>query len=65
VDASSSQSVNAACPFLELSETDASGEAYVMLKGYTETEEGWLALQTALERFIGKFHRRCICNDVF
>ncbi|KAF9364079.1 hypothetical protein BGX34_002581 [Mortierella sp. NVP85] len=52
VDASSSQSVNAACPFLELSETDASGEAYVMLKGYTETEEGWLALQTALEKFI-------------
>ncbi|KAF9995902.1 hypothetical protein BGZ65_008482, partial [Modicella reniformis] len=53
VDASSSQSVNAACPFLELSEdVDNSGEAFVTLKGYTETEEGWLALQTALDRFL-------------
>lgn len=44
------------CPFLEQSEhVDAQGRTYVTLKGYTETEEGWKSLQSALERFIGKF----------
>ncbi|KAG9320349.1 hypothetical protein KVV02_000106 [Mortierella alpina] len=41
------------CPFLEQSESqDADGRMYVTLKGYTETEEGWRVLQSALERFI-------------
>ncbi|KAF9958211.1 hypothetical protein BGZ70_009264 [Mortierella alpina] len=41
------------CPFLEQSEgQDADGRMYVTLKGYTETEEGWRVLQSALERFI-------------
>ncbi|KAF8948034.1 hypothetical protein BGZ52_007227, partial [Haplosporangium bisporale] len=41
------------CPFLEQSEhVDAQGRTYVTLKGYTETEEGWKSLQSALERFI-------------
>lgn len=44
------------CPFLEQSEhVDAHGRTYVTLKGYTETEEGWKSLHSALERFIGKF----------
>ncbi|KAF9324682.1 hypothetical protein BG006_000319, partial [Podila minutissima] len=41
------------CPFLEQSEhVDAQGRTYVTLKGYTETEEGWRSLHSALERFI-------------
>lgn len=40
------------CPFLETSE-DVESEQKVTLKGYTETEEGWKLLQSALERFIG------------
>ncbi|KAI1305590.1 hypothetical protein EDD11_004904 [Mortierella claussenii] len=42
------------CPFLEQSEIlrDAEGERVVTLKGYTETEEAWKALQSALERFV-------------
>ncbi|KAG0038601.1 hypothetical protein BGZ82_011495 [Podila clonocystis] len=41
------------CPFLEQSEhVDAQGRTYVTLKGYTETEEGWKSLHSALERFI-------------
>ncbi|KAG0320800.1 hypothetical protein BG000_003447 [Podila horticola] len=39
------------CPFLETSE-DEGGQKFVTLKGYTETEEGWKILQSALERFI-------------
>ncbi|KAG0369995.1 hypothetical protein BGZ54_008180 [Gamsiella multidivaricata] len=51
VDVNSSASINSVCPFMELSENvDGSDEAFVMLKGYTETEEGWKALQYALEK---------------
>ena len=43
------------CPFLEQSEhVDAQGRTYVTLKGYTETEEGWKSLHSALEHFIDK-----------
>ncbi|KAG0096887.1 hypothetical protein BGZ93_003836 [Podila epicladia] len=41
------------CPFLEQSQhVDAQGRTYVTLKGYTETEEGWKSLHSALERFV-------------
>lgn len=51
------------CPFLEQSEhVDAQGRTYVTLKGYTETEEGWRSLHSALERFIGKiFFDKLFC----
>ncbi|KAF9091055.1 hypothetical protein BGX29_011140 [Mortierella sp. GBA35] len=41
------------CPFLEQSETkDTEGRTFLSLKGYTETETGWKALQSTLERFL-------------
>ncbi|KAG0266138.1 hypothetical protein BG011_003125 [Mortierella polycephala] len=41
------------CPFVEQSESqDAEGRMYVTLKGYTETEEAWKELHSALERFV-------------
>ncbi|KAF9177731.1 hypothetical protein BGZ50_008428 [Haplosporangium sp. Z 11] len=41
------------CPFMEQSESqDAEGRMYVTLKGYTETEEAWKELHSALERFV-------------
>ncbi|KAG0354608.1 hypothetical protein BGZ54_001566, partial [Gamsiella multidivaricata] len=41
------------CPFLEQSEEkDAEGREYVSLKGYTETEDEWKMLQSALELFL-------------
>ncbi|KAG0343732.1 hypothetical protein BG004_005037, partial [Podila humilis] len=41
------------CPFLEAShDSEEDGHEFVMLKGYTETEEGWRILQSTLERFI-------------
>lgn len=43
------------CPFLETSQ-DEGGQKFVTLKGYTETEEGWKILQSALERFIGNYN---------
>ncbi|KAI8600859.1 hypothetical protein EDD21DRAFT_122682 [Dissophora ornata] len=52
-DTSNSESINSACPFLEMNEdVDGSGESFVTLKGYTETEDGWRAWQSALERFL-------------
>ncbi|KAG0344125.1 hypothetical protein BG004_004712, partial [Podila humilis] len=47
------QTLKLMCPFLEQSEgVDAQGRTFVTLKGYTETEDGWKSLQSALERFI-------------
>lgn len=44
------------CPFLEQSEAkDADGRTFVTLKGYTETEAAWKALQKTLENFLGMF----------
>ncbi|KAG0317144.1 hypothetical protein BGZ99_006458 [Dissophora globulifera] len=41
------------CPFFEQIETqDADGSRHVTLKGYTETEEAWKLLQSALEHFL-------------
>ncbi|KAG0010866.1 hypothetical protein BGZ80_001131 [Entomortierella chlamydospora] len=43
------------CPFLELSRSanmDGSAESFVLLRGYTESEEEWKALQCALDRFL-------------
>ncbi|KAF8939888.1 hypothetical protein BGZ58_008399 [Dissophora ornata] len=41
------------CPFLEQGESkDAEGKMFVTLKGYTETEDAWKMLQSALERFL-------------
>ncbi|KAF9914972.1 hypothetical protein BX616_007181 [Lobosporangium transversale] len=52
------------CPFLELSPLNGDdGDKAVTLKGYTETEEAWKALQCALERFIDgpiKDHRSAL-----
>ncbi|KAF9331728.1 hypothetical protein BG006_005420 [Podila minutissima] len=45
------------CPFLETSQ-DEGGQKFVTLKGYTETEEGWKILQSALERFIDPIQDR-------
>ncbi|KAG0253116.1 hypothetical protein BGZ95_006406 [Linnemannia exigua] len=50
-----SESIRATCPFLELNKDNDdmnSDEPMVTLKGYTETEEGWKALQWALEKFL-------------
>lgn len=44
------------CPFLEQSEaTDFEGRTFMSLKGYTETEAGWKALQKVLGKFLGTF----------
>ncbi|KAF9108852.1 hypothetical protein BGX27_008188 [Mortierella sp. AM989] len=43
------------CPFLELSEDadmDESGQPFMLLRGYTESEAEWKALQSALDRFL-------------
>ncbi|KAG0284644.1 hypothetical protein BGZ96_010996 [Linnemannia gamsii] len=41
------------CPFLEQNEAkDADGRTFMTLKGYTETEAGWKALQKTLENFL-------------
>ncbi|KAG9061920.1 hypothetical protein KI688_006636 [Linnemannia hyalina] len=41
------------CPFLEQSEAkDSEGRTFVSLKGYTETEGGWKALQNVLGEFL-------------
>ncbi|KAF8974090.1 hypothetical protein BGZ46_009790, partial [Entomortierella lignicola] len=41
------------CPFLELStDADGSGESFVLLRGYTESEDEWKALQCALDKIL-------------
>lgn len=46
------------CPFLEQSEAkDSEGKTFMSLKGYTETEAGWKALQKVLEKFLGMFSK--------
>ncbi|KAF9143571.1 hypothetical protein BGX30_000098 [Mortierella sp. GBA39] len=41
------------CPFLEQSEAkDSEGRTFVSLKGYTETEAAWKALQNVLGKFL-------------
>ncbi|KAF9346010.1 hypothetical protein BGX26_002524 [Mortierella sp. AD094] len=54
-DADISVAAKTACPFLELSEDadmDGSAESFVLLRGYTESEAEWKALQCALDRFL-------------
>ncbi|KAF9435557.1 hypothetical protein BGZ76_006054, partial [Entomortierella beljakovae] len=50
-----SAEVTALCPFLELIDDSKSADAsepYVILRGYTESEDEWKALQFVLDRFI-------------
>ncbi|KAF9163051.1 hypothetical protein BGX20_001461 [Mortierella sp. AD010] len=54
-DADISIEAKITCPFLELSRNanmNGSAESFVLLRGYTESEEEWKALQCALDRFL-------------